>query len=426
MNYKLSLLLVSIVSTVFSFKINAQVPQLPDTTLVCLADSVMLDAGSDFENYYWWNTGEQTQTIWVKENDLYIVSCDTLIDSTRVFFQKAKIEQGDTIHTCYSYPITLSVDRNNLKYLWNCDDPNYVIKNDSVDQIEVVPEKDTTIFYVTISDDNMTCVDKVVVILYSRFTFDKVKQIYTGCPLPPSDTVCAGQLEVIVSGGFPPYSYFWKDSLDPYRKNKIFFIDSICYGLCEKKYYLRVSDQMCARDTFLDVKVLDMPVVTISYLPEDVYIKNPVVNFSVDDQSIMGWNWNFGDNTYSTLKEPVKVFDSVKVYNVWLKYTTSDECVDSVKIDVDVKEVKLKIPNIFTPNTEDDINPLWVIENLEYYMSNEVMVFNRYGKKVYSKTNYASDWDGDNLRDGAYFYVLKAKGYFGLETYRGSVTIIRR
>jgi gliding motility-associated-like protein len=183
---------------------------------------------------------------------------------------------------------------------------------------------------------------------------------------------------------------------------------------------------MCARDTFLDVKVLDMPVVTISYLPEDVYIKNPVVNFSVDDQSIMGWNWNFGDNTYSTLKEPVKVFDSVKVYNVWLKYTTSDECVDSVKIDVDVKEVKLKIPNIFTPNTEDDINPLWVIENLEYYMSNEVMVFNRYGKKVYSKTNYASDWDGDNLRDGAYFYVLKAKGYFGLETYRGSVTIIRR
>jgi gliding motility-associated-like protein len=162
-----------------------------------------------------------------------------------------------------------------------------------------------------------------------------------------------------------------------------------------------------------------------------VYIKNPVVTFTFENSSadsiqIIDWNWNFGDSTYSTQEAPVKVFEDVRMYNVWLKYTTSDECIDSVKIDVDVKAVKLKIPNIFTPNVEDDINPLWVIENLEYYMSNEVMVFNRYGKKVFSKTNYASDWDGDNLRDGVYFYVLKAEGYFGTDTYRGSVTIIRR
>ncbi len=56
---------------VFSFRIHAQETLLPDTTWVCLADSAKLDAGPGFLSYFWWNTGENTQTIWVKENGLY-------------------------------------------------------------------------------------------------------------------------------------------------------------------------------------------------------------------------------------------------------------------------------------------------------------------------------------------------------------------
>jgi len=42
-------------------------------------------------------------------------------------------------------------------------------------------------------------------------------------------------------------------------------------------------------------------------------------------------------------------------------------------------------------------------------------IFNRYGSKVYSKTNYTNEWygqtdSGDELPDGTYFYVIERNG----------------
>jgi len=126
-----------------------------------------------------------------------------------------------------------------------------------------------------------------------------------------------------------------------------------------------------------------------------------------------GWNWNFGDTTFSTKENPEKVFDQVREYEVKLKYTTSNECVDSVMLKVDVGQAEISIPNVFTPNG-DGYNELFTIKDLEYYMSNELMIF-----------NYQGNWDGDNLKDGVYFYVLKAKGYFGTDIFKGSISIMR-
>lgn len=93
-------------------------------------------------------------------------------------------------------------------------------------------------------------------------------------------------------------------------------------------------------------------------------------------------------------------------------------------LKVDVGQAEISIPNVFTPNG-DGYNELFTIKDLEYYMSNELMIFNRYGKRVYSTNNYQGNWDGDNLKDGVYFYVLKAKGYFGTDIFKGSISIMR-
>ena len=414
-----------IITCIDSITIWLNLPLLPDTTLVCNADSVELDAGPGFINYFWWETAEQTQTIWVQDTGWYHVSCDTaelqppVIDSTWVFFQKAGIVQDDTL-TCYSYSIELCVEPDTLKYFWTSSDPDYVIEHDTAACIEVVTELDTTTFYVSITDslDILTCVDSVTVWLYPRIRFDEVTQINTGCP-----GTCKGQLEVIVSGGKPPYSYLWLTSPNQY--------DSIAFGLCEQDYTLQVYDEfICIRDTVLPVEVYDMPEIEIIRDPEDkVYIQNPAVSFtfennSIDSIQIIDWNWNFGDSTYSVEESPVKVFDQIREHDVWLKYTTSDECIDSVGIKIDIGQITLNIPNVMTPNG-DGYNDTFRIDSLQHYMSNKIAIFNRYGKKVFSQTNYQGDWDGGNLRDGAYFYVLEAEGYFGTEKRRGSITIIR-
>jgi gliding motility-associated-like protein len=420
------IILVLILYGFITASLRAQTTLLPDTTLVCNNDSALLDAGPGFINYFWWETGEQTQTIWVTLPGLYHVSCDTaelqapIIDSTFVIFQHAGIVQNDTL-TCYKYSLELCAEPDTLKYFWTSSDPDYNIANNTAACIEVMPELDTTTFYVSITDslNTITCIDSVTVWLYPRMRFEEVTQINTGCP-----GTCKGQLEVIVSGGKPPYSYLWFTSPEQY--------DSIAFGLCEQDYTFRVFDEfICIRDTVIPVEVYDMPEVEIISDPDTsgIYIKNPLVTFSFDNLSIdsiqiIDWNWNFGDSTYSVDEAPVKVFEDVRNYEVWLKYTTNDECIDSVMLNIEVKPVKLNIPNIITPNG-DGFNDLFVIEELEYYMSNKLAIFNRYGKRVFSQTDYQSDWDGENLRDGAYFYVLKADGYFGTDTYKGSLTILR-
>jgi hypothetical protein len=64
------------------------------------------------------------------------------------------------------------------------------------------------------------------------------------------------------------------------------------------------------------------------------------------------------------------------------------------------------------------------------YLSNELLILDRWGRKVYSKANYRSDkkggdWTGENLSDGVYYYLLKCHGYYSDEVFKGSVTILR-
>ena len=64
----------------------------------------------------------------------------------------------------------------------------------------------------------------------------------------------------------------------------------------------------------------------------------------------------------------------------------------------------------FSPNG-DGINDFFRIEGLERYPDHRLVVFNRWGSKVFSSKNYQNDWDGswDNsiLPDGTYFYILE-------------------
>ncbi len=421
---RLVFILVIIITN--AWHVHGQQPQLPDTTRVCNADSVLLDAGEGFISYLW-NTNEQTQTIWVYENGYYNVlvtndEMEVIEDSTFVFMMNATIPQLDTIQSCYSYSVLLCVEPDTLKYKWTSNDPDLIIEHDTAACVDVFPERDTTTVYVHVSDSNniITCVDSAQIWLYPRIHFDQVNQINMGCP-----GTCIGQMEVIVSGGTGPYSYEWPNV--PGSQTR----DSIAFGLCESEYVIEVTDDFCTRDTSLMVEVFDLPEVEIIKDPEeDIFIKNPVVKFSYENNSIDSIQifnpiWNFGDSTYSQEENPTKVFDMVREYDVWLKYTTSDECVDSVTMKIDIKPVDLIIPNVFTPNG-DGTNDLFVIEELENYIRSEIHIFNRYGKKVFSSNDYQSNWDGDNVRDGVYFYVLRAEGYFGTDVFRGSVTILRQ
>lgn len=82
------------------------------------------------------------------------------------------------------------------------------------------------------------------------------------------------------------------------------------------------------------------------------------------------------------------------------------------------------VTSAFSPNG-DGINDKWTISNLEKDPENEVVVVNRWGNEVYTQKFYQNTWDGSDLNEGTYFYIIKTNVCNEPVTYKGYVTIVR-
>ncbi|TKG95350.1 T9SS type B sorting domain-containing protein [Puteibacter caeruleilacunae] len=119
---------------------------------------------------------------------------------------------------------------------------------------------------------------------------------------------------------------------------------------------------------------------------------------------------------------------------------TNDDCdLDGVKNYLDEDDdCELVIPNGFSPN-EDGIHDRWVIDGLTPYPHARVVIFNRWGNKVFEQTDYGNEetwgadayWNGEadtgltigskKLPSATYYYIIYLKP--GMEPYKGSVFI---
>lgn len=90
---------------------------------------------------------------------------------------------------------------------------------------------------------------------------------------------------------------------------------------------------------------------------------------------------------------------------------------DTVFITVTVAPCEIIIPDVFTPSVQDGINDNFVILNLP--ANSSIVIYNRWGTKVFSSNNYQNNWNGENHSDGVYYYIItKPNG----KKYNGTVT----
>jgi gliding motility-associated-like protein len=112
-----------------------------------------------------------------------------------------------------------------------------------------------------------------------------------------------------------------------------------------------------------------------------------------------------------------------------LVVTDANSCIntDTVLVIVNQPSFTGTASNYFSPNG-DGVNDAWFIEDILYFPTNEVFVYNIYGQEVYSKKGYINDWkgtyNGSDLPDGTYYYVLKFSDSSTL--LKGSVDILRK
>jgi len=108
--------------------------------------------------------------------------------------------------------------------------------------------------------------------------------------------------------------------------------------------------------------------------------------------------------------------------------TNASGCTDTQTFRLEVLDDLLKInaTNILSPNG-DGYNDKWIVENIDLYPNNEVKIFDKAGRIVYTKRGYDNSWDGmvsgNPLSEGTYYYIID----FGANRrkFKGFITIVR-
>jgi len=140
------------------------------------------------------------------------------------------------------------------------------------------------------------------------------------------------------------------------------------------------------------------------------------------------YEWNFWDGSSSNETNPVLMVEPNEEIFVTLRETQSN-CNFNKTIDIDLTDIddyiNFSASNVFSPNGDgiNDYMDVGINGNLEECM--ELIIYNRWGERMFIATGGNSRWDGFTLAGqlaapGTYFYTAQVKGI----EYKGSVQIM--
>ena len=180
-------------------------------------------------------------------------------------------------------------------------------------------------------------------------------------------------------------------------------------------YFVSANWNGCPSDTLeVLVQALPSPHADFNIAPNPAMQNIPA--FFIDQSTvpvgnISSWWWTldgaqpqYGDVTDYAIAD-------LGYHTVCLEVISDAGCPDSICKEFEVVTPRLKAPNVFTPNGDND-NATLVFDQLEFFPTNTLSVWNRWGILVYEQKNYQNNWDGDDLPEGTYYYILEV-GYYG-------------
>jgi len=193
--------------------------------------------------------------------------------------------------------------------------------------------------------------------------------------------------------------------------------------------------------TITDIKGCDTTITVNITQPDLIAITDSVGKTSCRDQvdgwilanatgGVGGYTFNWSDGQNANLAE------NLSIGEYYLTVTDANMCpmYDTVEVDY-MPGSCLDIPNAFTPNGDLE-NDTWNIKGIDLYEQIDMVIFNRWGDKVYefsgSGYEYMSDpWDGKctvgcngtELPMGPFMFILDLNN--DIEPRSGTLTIIR-
>jgi|GEM_PF-7071434 len=108
--------------------------------------------------------------------------------------------------------------------------------------------------------------------------------------------------------------------------------------------------------------------------------------------------------------------------------TDSNGCKSFGYVTIDVTCASFTVPNVFTPNS-DGKNDVFLVKAVGT-QSYSIIIYDRWGKEIYSSNDPATPWDGKNkngvmVSDGVYYYIIKSTCNSVESDYHGFVQVIK-
>ncbi len=266
-------------------------------------------------------------------------------------------------------------------------------------------------YSVTVTDEN-GCSQEAAFVIYEPS--NQVRVYVTTAP-----ALCAGQSGgsaiATAMGGTSPYQYMWFQSGGALSSGSA--INSLPTGA----YSVRVEDDNgCTDETSFSIAepyplTIESAVQAASCLG---YEDGQAAISVIGGTSPYRFNWSNGDT--------VAAIADLATGNYYLTITDANDCVEMLSVFIpENPRLCLRIPNAFTPNG-DGVNDTWDIEYIDNYPKAHILIFNRWGQKLYDAQSTDDPWDGtfngQKVPTGSYTYIVDLHNE--IDPFTGVVSVV--
>lgn len=216
-----------------------------------------------------------------------------------------------------------------------------------------------------------------------------------------------------VTGGVEPYTYSWSNGAASVANPTVNISNTTTY-------VLTVTDA-CAGNPDPTPPVVDSTRITailsnslsvdagnaITVCPGDPVGLNTLTTGGAAPL-LYSWSIISGTDSLTTYSGPSTSLISTNAGGVYM-VTVMDFChylrTDTVQVNVELSCV-LTIPNVVSIGGGSAINEYFYVENLDKFPGSSLVIYNRWGKKIYETSSYLNDWSGSKYSDGTYYFIL--------------------
>jgi gliding motility-associated-like protein len=269
-------------------------------------------------------------------------------------------------------------------YIWSTSAPT-----------ETIPVTSTGLYTVTVENYNAT----------NTLTCADADSIYVKVlALPAVDLgpdICVNA-PVTLDAGNPGFNYIW--STGAADTNQTITVSQA------GTYTVTVAQEFGYNCQIVDDIVVGyFPIPTISIGPDSTICRHHSITINPIDQNGFLDDYNYSyywhDPFYNNTRYISLSWLTPGTYSVIVDVTGCPGQTVSDTLQLVVEPCDLTIPNVITPNG-DGQNETFNIPNVLYYPNSTMIIYNRWGRKVYESSNYQGDWNGENCADGVYFWVF--------------------